>query len=62
MIDKSPKQRIGWKKVAIATGIGILALMIATAVYDRWRISQGWCTRFSPGGTQKVLYGDDCWK
>ncbi|MEA5604999.1 hypothetical protein [Nostoc sp. UHCC 0252] len=56
------KQQIRWKKVATVVGIGALILMIGTTAYDRWRVSLGWCVRFKPDGSQKVMYGDDCWK
>lgn len=62
MVNESPKQGFGWKKVLVATGIGALILVIATAGYDHWRMSQGGCVKFSPDGSEKVLYGDDCWK
>ncbi|MGI8501317.1 MAG: hypothetical protein ACR2LR_09265 [Hassallia sp.] len=35
MVNESPRQRFGWKKVAVATGIGAVVLIIGTAVYDR---------------------------
>ncbi|MBN3922058.1 hypothetical protein [Nostoc sp. NMS4] len=56
------KRQISWKKVAITIGVAALILMAGTIAYDHWRISQGWCARFYPDGSQKVLYGDDCWK
>jgi hypothetical protein len=56
------QRQISWKKVVITVGIGALILMIGTTAYDRWRVSQGWCARFHPDGSRKVLYGDDCWK
>ncbi len=59
---KLAKQQIRWKKVAIVMGIATLILMIGTTAYARWRVSQGWCVTFYPDGSQKVMYGDDCWR
>lgn len=62
MVHESPRQGFAWKKVLIATSLGTLLLIVGTAAYDRWRVSQGWCIKFSPDGSQKVFYGDDCGK
>ncbi|WP_335030027.1 hypothetical protein [Nostoc sp.] len=52
-----------WKRVLLTTGLGTLAIFIAATAYHEWRArTQGWCIRFAPDGSQKVLYGDDCWK
>ncbi|MBN3925624.1 hypothetical protein [Nostoc sp. NMS4] len=63
MKELQPTQRqISWKKVAITVGFATLILMAGTIAYDNWRVSQGWCARFYPDGTKKIMYGDDCWK
>ncbi|MDZ8138849.1 MAG: hypothetical protein RM049_26695 [Nostoc sp. DedQUE04] len=52
-----------WKRVLLATGLGTLAIFIAVTAYREYQIrTQGWCVRFFPDGSKKVLYGDDCWK
>ncbi|MHC5615459.1 MAG: hypothetical protein ACYTXA_31955 [Nostoc sp.] len=59
---QSVQRQISSKKVALTVGIGILVLAAGTLAYDHWRVSQGWCGRFYPDGSEKLMYGDDCWK
>ena len=52
-----------WKRVLLATGLGTLVIFIAVTAYREYQVrTQGWCVRFSPDGSRKVLYGNDCWK
>lgn len=59
---KIAKRQIRWKKVAIVMGVATLISMIGTTAYDRWRVSQGWCVKFNPDESQKIVYGNDCGK
>ncbi len=57
---QSAQRQISWKKVAITIGIGALFLVAGTIAYDDWRVSQGWCVKFNPDESQKIVYGDNC--
>jgi hypothetical protein len=54
--------RVRWKRVLIATSIYTVIIFAALAVYANWKAQKGWCIRFYPDGSEKMLYGADCWK
>ncbi len=55
-------QKIRWRRVLGLIAIGFIGMMILTVAYDHWRKRNGWCVRFYPDDSQKVLYGTDCQK
>jgi hypothetical protein len=51
---------VRWKRLSIAAAIGIVLVLAATTALNQWRKRDGWCARFNPDGSQKILYGTDC--
>ena len=51
---------VRWKRVSIATVVGVALGLAATTAYDAWRIQDGWCVQYSPDGSEKVFYGSEC--
>ncbi len=51
---------VRWKRLSIATAIGIVLVLAATTAVEQWKRRDGWCVRFYPDGSEKTLYGSDC--
>jgi len=51
---------IGWKKIAIATGLGFLVIMGILAVISILRPPEISCVQIFPDGSSKTLFGKDC--
>ncbi|MEH2347264.1 MAG: hypothetical protein V7K55_04545 [Nostoc sp.] len=57
------KKQIRWRRVLLVTALGTVITFAMATAFRYWQVkTQGWCVRFAPNGTQKVLYGNDCWK
>jgi hypothetical protein len=56
------KTQIRWKKMLLPIALWLVVLCAVAIAYDKWRVRNGWCVRFSPDGDKQVLYGDDCWR
>jgi hypothetical protein len=56
------KTQVRWKKVGVASVIGVLAVLAATTAYGKYQMRQGVCVKFHPDGSEKLLYGSDCGK
>ncbi|MBD2667387.1 hypothetical protein [Richelia sinica] len=52
--------QVRWHKVLLLICVGILVVMVGTAVYTWWRQKDGWCIKFNSDGSEKVLYGAEC--
>lgn len=55
-----PIAQIRWKRTMITVGLLYVATLGTVFAYDKWRVSQGWCVRFSPDGDREILYGEQC--
>jgi hypothetical protein len=51
---------VRWKRLSLTSVAGIVLLMAAMATYDQWRKRDGWCVRFYPDGSEKIVYGIEC--
>lgn len=51
---------VRWGKVAFATGVGVILALGATNAYSSWLWSQGGCVKYSPDGSEQILFGKDC--
>ena len=51
---------VRWKKVSFAIGVGVVLVLGACNAYSRWQWSQGACVRYSPDGSEQLLFGKDC--
>ncbi|MBD2513169.1 hypothetical protein H6G91_39455 [Nostoc muscorum FACHB-395] len=57
------KNQIRWRRVLLVTALGTVIIFVIATAFRYWQVkTQGWCIRFAPNGTQKVLYGNDCLK
>ena len=54
---KEKLSEVRWKRVSIAAVAGVVLALAATSA---WRDKHGWCARFYPDGSRKVLYGAEC--
>ena len=52
--------KIRWKRTMFTVSLLFVATLGTIFAYDKWRVSQGWCVRFSPDGNREVLYGEQC--
>ncbi|MBD2457676.1 hypothetical protein H6G80_26845 [Nostoc sp. FACHB-87] len=56
-------KNLRWQRVLLTAGLITLTIFVVATAYREWQAkTQGWCVRFAPDGSQKVLYGGDCWK
>jgi len=51
---------VRWQRVGITVAAGGVLVLAATTTYNAWRKRDGWCVRFYPDGSEKVLYGAAC--
>jgi hypothetical protein len=51
---------VRWKRLSLTSVAGIILLMAAMTAYDQWRKRDGWCVRFYPDGSEKIIYGIEC--
>jgi len=54
--------RISWKLVILAPVLGLILWLTAADIYRRWKIRDGWCSRYYPDGSQEFFYGAECQK
>lgn len=52
--------QVRWKKVGLASVIGVITVLGATSAYGKYQMRQGVCVKFYPDGSEKMLYGKDC--
>ncbi len=52
--------QVRWKRVGLAIGIGILGVMAGTKAYADYQWRQVVCVKFSPEGSEELIYGKDC--
>lgn len=59
--------KVRWHKVLLAIAVGLPALLAGTVLsvqavhqYRVWRAGGEWCVVFSPDGSARRLYGEDC--
>lgn len=57
---KEQLSAVRWKRISITIAAGMVVIFTATAAYQHWRMRDGWCVRYYPNGSEKVLYGADC--
>jgi hypothetical protein len=52
--------KVRWKKVLGIVAVGIVLELGATTLYSNWQWSQGTCMKYSPDGSEQLLFGKDC--
>jgi hypothetical protein len=57
---KEQLSAVRWKRLSLASVAGVVLLMAAMTAYDQWRKRDGWCVRFYPDGSEKIIYGIEC--
>jgi len=57
---KEQLSAVRWKRLSLASVAGVVLLMAATTAYDQWRKRDGWCVRFYPDGSEKIIEGIEC--
>lgn len=48
---------VRWKRVTLATAVGVALVLAATTAYDAWRRRDGWCVEYAPDGSERVVMG-----
>lgn len=48
------------KRVVLAVGVGVLGVVVSSAVIAVWKVPDESCVRYLPNGSQQTLYGEDC--